>query len=283
MTRVASSEPPLLEGLLPLHLAVARDIRKSAEIVFPAALRLKSASDASERLAFPCPTVLAWATSAPFSAPTLPSEIGGTSRSEVSWAPPVEDSGPVSPTVIGESGGTVACTTYACPLKAVMEDVCAVPAGAAKNPISAASVTLRQGRDVFSCAMDATILCSLPRGRSDGCRQHRAPRRRRHLPRLTTDLTALRSAKVEQEESWVSSGSKIGAVAEASRPPSTDVHQPRDRLSIRDRPRRTSRSGEGSGVGADAVAYRLGADFLSHSQLSSVAQSEIFCGVIMPA
>src|SRR5438477_612555 len=55
----------------------------------------------------------AWATSAPFNPPALPSETGGTSRSEVSSAPPVEGSGPVSEIRIGDSGGTVACTTYA--------------------------------------------------------------------------------------------------------------------------------------------------------------------------
>src|SRR5712691_3686797 len=108
MTRLANSDLPLTDGLPPLHWAVAPDIRKSALIVFPAAVRLRSATDASDRLAFPCPTVVAWATSAPFRAPTLPSEIGGTSRREDSWAPPVEGRGPVSATVIAETGGTVA-------------------------------------------------------------------------------------------------------------------------------------------------------------------------------
>src|SRR4051812_680994 len=116
MFKVARSEPPLTDGLLPLHLAAARDIRKPALIVLPATVRLRSATEASDRLAFPCPTVLPCATSAPFNAPTLPSEIAGTTRSEASWAPPVEGSGPVSATLIGASGGTVACTTYACPL-----------------------------------------------------------------------------------------------------------------------------------------------------------------------
>ena len=108
MLRLASSELPLTDALPPLHRAVASDIRKSALIVFPAAVRLRSATDASDRLAFPCPTVVAWATSAPFSAPALPSEIGWTSRREDSWAPPLEGRGPVSATVIGERGGTVA-------------------------------------------------------------------------------------------------------------------------------------------------------------------------------
>src|SRR5438132_7112274 len=157
MTTVARSDPPLTAGLLPLHRALAWDMRKSALIVVPAAVRLKSATDASDRLAFPRPTVVAWATSAPFSAPTLPSEIGGTSRREASWAPPAEGRGPVSATVIGERGGTVACTTNACPLKAGEEDVCAMlPAGAANSDIRAARMKQREARHVFSCATDAT-------------------------------------------------------------------------------------------------------------------------------
>src|SRR5437763_14120611 len=108
MTTLARSDLPLTDGLVPVHWAATSDIRKSALIVFPAAVRLRSATDASDRLAFPCPTVVAWATSAPFSAPALPSEIGATSRREDSWAPPLEGRGPVSATVIGERGGAVA-------------------------------------------------------------------------------------------------------------------------------------------------------------------------------
>src|SRR5438067_10690072 len=147
MTTLASSERPLTDGLPPLHWAVASDIRKSALTVFPAAVTLRSATAASDRLAFPRPTVVAWATSAPFRAPALPSEIGGTSRREASWAPPVEGRGPVSATVIGvgETSGTVACTTYAWPLKVGVEDVCAMlPAGAANIDSRAARMTQRQ-------------------------------------------------------------------------------------------------------------------------------------------
>src|SRR6266478_4083293 len=157
MTSLASSDLPLTDGLPPLHWAVASDIRKSALIAFPAAVRLRSATDASDRLAFPRPIAVAWATSAPFSAPTVPSEIGGTSRREASCAPPLEGRGPVSATVIGERGGTVACTTYACPLKPGVEDVCAMlPAGAANSDIRAARMKQREARHVFSCATDAT-------------------------------------------------------------------------------------------------------------------------------
>src|SRR5438132_7356145 len=125
MTTLARSDPPLTAALLPLHRALAWDMRKSALIVFPATVRLRSATEASDRLAFPWPTVLAWATSAPFSAPTLPSEMGATSRTEACCAPPSGGRGPVSATVIGARGGTVACTTYACPLKPDVEDECA--------------------------------------------------------------------------------------------------------------------------------------------------------------
>src|SRR5438045_8259867 len=111
MTSLASSDLPLTDGLAPLHWALASDMRKSAAILFPARVRLRSATDASDRLAFPCPTVVAWATSAPFSAPALPSEIGETSRSEESWAPPLEGRGPVSAPAIGERGGTAASTS----------------------------------------------------------------------------------------------------------------------------------------------------------------------------
>src|SRR5438067_7798566 len=57
MDRAASSELPLTDGLLPLHLAVALDIRKSALIVVPATVKLRFATEASDRLALPWPTV----------------------------------------------------------------------------------------------------------------------------------------------------------------------------------------------------------------------------------
>src|SRR6266849_159736 len=94
--RLASSELPLTDGLLPLHWAAALDIRKSAVIVVPATVMLRLATEASDRLALPRPTVVAWATSAPLNDPVLPSEIGGTVRSEASCAPPVEGRSPVS-------------------------------------------------------------------------------------------------------------------------------------------------------------------------------------------
>src|SRR2546426_8677977 len=113
--RLARSELPLTDGLFPLHWAAALDIRKSAVIVVPATVALRSATEASDRLALPWPTVVAWATSAPLSAPALPSVIGGAGRSEGSFAPPVGGISPVS--AIRGSGAprTRAFTTEARP------------------------------------------------------------------------------------------------------------------------------------------------------------------------
>src|SRR2546430_2221991 len=189
MTSLARSDLPLTDGLVPLHWALASDIRKSAAMVFPAAVRLTSATDASDRLAFPRPIVVACATAAPFNPPAAPSEIGGTSRREASCAPPLEGRGPVLATVIGDSGGMVTCTTYACPLKVGVEDVCAmVPAGIANSDIRAARMKQREEWHVFSCAIDATIpfSCQLPE-RSGGRSQHGSLRRKRHSERLTRE------------------------------------------------------------------------------------------------
>src|SRR5437588_8900517 len=57
--RLASSELPLTDGLLPVHWAAALDIKKSAMIVVPATVRLRLATEASERLPLPWPTVVA--------------------------------------------------------------------------------------------------------------------------------------------------------------------------------------------------------------------------------
>src|SRR3989441_3076434 len=76
--RLARSELPLTDGLFPLHWAAALDIRKSAVIVVPATVALRSATEASDRLALPWPTVVALAPSAPLSATALPSANGGT-------------------------------------------------------------------------------------------------------------------------------------------------------------------------------------------------------------
>src|SRR5437764_2568014 len=93
---LASSELPLTDGLLPLHWAAALDIRKSAVIVVPATVTLRSATEASDRLALPWPTVVAWATSSRLNDPALPCENGGTVKSAASCAPPVEGRSPVS-------------------------------------------------------------------------------------------------------------------------------------------------------------------------------------------
>src|SRR2546428_8356377 len=96
-----------------------------------------------------------------------PSAIGGTSRREASCAPPLEGRGPVSSTVIGERGGTPACTTYARPPKPGVGDVCAVlPPGAADKATTAARVKQRAARQVFPCATDATPLFFARRSRA---------------------------------------------------------------------------------------------------------------------
>src|SRR5205807_1984715 len=109
--RLASSELPLTDGLLPVHWALALDIRKSAVIVVPATVKLRVATEASDRLALPWPTVVAWATSAPLNDPALPSEIDGTVRSEASCAPPVDGRSPVSAIRGNGVPSTEACTT----------------------------------------------------------------------------------------------------------------------------------------------------------------------------
>src|SRR5438046_5517293 len=109
--RLASSELPLTEGLLPVHRAAALDIRKSAVIVVPTTVKLRSATEASDRLALPWPTVVAWATSAPLNDPALPSELGGTVRSEA-CCPPAGDGRAPGAGIRRSSGpDTQACTT----------------------------------------------------------------------------------------------------------------------------------------------------------------------------
>src|SRR2546430_3727286 len=78
---LASSELPLTDGLLPLHWAAALDIRKSAVIVVPATVMLRSATEASDRLGLPGPTVVAWATAGPVNEPERPSgNVGSRER-----------------------------------------------------------------------------------------------------------------------------------------------------------------------------------------------------------
>src|SRR5437867_4207071 len=64
MVRPAISELPLTEAFPFEQLAFARAIRKLAVIVLPSAVRFNVATDASERLLWPCPTVAACRTSA---------------------------------------------------------------------------------------------------------------------------------------------------------------------------------------------------------------------------
>src|SRR5207245_8842111 len=59
MVTFASSELPLTAGPDPVHIAIARAMRKLAETVLPATLRLTFASEASERTRSPWATVAA--------------------------------------------------------------------------------------------------------------------------------------------------------------------------------------------------------------------------------
>src|SRR5713101_3880858 len=63
MTRLASSELPEVAGPFDVQTAIAEAMRKSAEMELPPTVRLASATDASERLRSPWPTVEACSTS----------------------------------------------------------------------------------------------------------------------------------------------------------------------------------------------------------------------------
>src|SRR5256886_17675471 len=61
--RAAMSALPLAVAPASVHIAVARASRKPAEILLPPTVRASSATDASDRLALPWPTVAACSTS----------------------------------------------------------------------------------------------------------------------------------------------------------------------------------------------------------------------------
>src|SRR5690349_14377946 len=82
-------------------------------MVFPATVRVRLATDASDRLALPWPTVVACSTSAVSNPGTL------ASTSDFSAAPPSGGRGPASTSTRGERLSRVACTTVARPLKLV--------------------------------------------------------------------------------------------------------------------------------------------------------------------
>src|SRR5260370_13277571 len=93
MTRSAISELPLTAGPPVVQTAMALDRSKLAAMVLPPAVRLTSATEASERARSAWPMVVAWATSAGRRPGKL---IDG---SEVFKAPPGEGSGPVYDTL----------------------------------------------------------------------------------------------------------------------------------------------------------------------------------------
>src|SRR6266849_9507720 len=90
MTRSAIAELPLTAGPPVVQTAMALDRRKSAVMVLPPAVRLTSATEASERARSAWPMVVAWATSAV----STPGKL--IDSSEVCRAPPEGGSGPVS-------------------------------------------------------------------------------------------------------------------------------------------------------------------------------------------
>src|SRR5216684_2222512 len=137
MTRSAISELPLTAGPPVVQTAMALDRRKLAAMVLPPAVRLTSATDASERARSAWPMVDAWATSAVSSPGTL------ADSSEVCRAPPEAGSGPVSDTVV-LTPSTVALTTVASPLNATAGSVQAKsPGGQTSKAVSSELSTTR--------------------------------------------------------------------------------------------------------------------------------------------
>ena len=101
-------------AVLPLQVADARAIKKSAAIDWPAALSAKFATDASALLLSPPATTAAWSTSA-VSAPFVRSGTLsiGYSRTDTSRASPVGLIGPVSASGPIAIPATVPFTTVA--------------------------------------------------------------------------------------------------------------------------------------------------------------------------
>src|SRR5436309_3488365 len=109
MVSSAISELPLADAVPSVHRASARAMRKPAVMVFPPAVTVTFATDASERLWLPPATVAACSTSAD-------SSPGTVAASRLSCAaPPSGGSGPALTSRI-DWPRTVACTTVAWPL-----------------------------------------------------------------------------------------------------------------------------------------------------------------------
>ena len=112
--RRAISELPPIVALLPLHVADAFAIKKSAAIDWPAAVNAKFATDASALLLFPPATTVAWRTSA-VNAPCVGSVTLaiGYSRTVTSRDSPLGLIGPVSASGPIAIPATVPFTTVA--------------------------------------------------------------------------------------------------------------------------------------------------------------------------
>src|SRR2546421_4300494 len=110
--RAAISALPLAVAPASVHIAVARASRKPAAILLPPTVRASSATDASDRLALPWPTVAACSTSTVSSPGTDPF------TSDACSAPPDDGRGPAWTSVAVAPTGlnSVACTTVARPL-----------------------------------------------------------------------------------------------------------------------------------------------------------------------
>src|SRR5207245_11352261 len=92
--RAAIAALPLVVAPGSVHIAVARASRKPAEILLPPTVRASSATDASDRLALPWPTVAACSTSTVSSPGTDPF------TSDARSAPPDDGRGPASTSVM---------------------------------------------------------------------------------------------------------------------------------------------------------------------------------------
>ena len=95
MRTTLRAEAPDTDACPPLHLAVARAMRKSALMVFPPTVSRRSATEASALDWLPCPTVAACSASTDSTPGTL------AVSSVASWAPPEEGRSPVSARVMG--------------------------------------------------------------------------------------------------------------------------------------------------------------------------------------
>src|SRR5712664_1746184 len=160
MTRSAISELPLTAGPPVVQTAMALDRRKLAAMVLPPAVRVTSATEASERARSAWPMVDAWATSAVSSPGKL------IDSSEVCRAPPEGGSGPVSDTVVLVMPSAVTRSTVAWPLNATAGCVQAKsPGGQTIKAVSTELSTTRlQVSEILSFMVTPSEEIGLERG-----------------------------------------------------------------------------------------------------------------------